>query len=67
MAIGRVPEGLDAVYVIAVPGKQFGVVDAQVVKFGHTQHIINPKAAGLEHFPKSGNRFSDKKCDKTIG
>ena len=44
MTLGLVPEILNAVDVIVVVGKQLGMVDAEVVKVGHVQHIVAPPA-----------------------
>jgi len=44
MALGLVPEVLDAVDVVAVLGEQLGVIDADVMKVRHVEHVIGPEA-----------------------
>ena len=43
-----VPEVLDAVDMIPVLCEQFGVVDPDVLELGDVQHVIGPKAIGVD-------------------
>tara|TARA_B100000767_G_C19592335_1_gene462018 strand:+ start:229 stop:399 length:171 start_codon:yes stop_codon:yes gene_type:complete len=40
VTLGLVPEVLDAIDMVMAVGKELRVVDAEVVKVGHIQHVI---------------------------
>jgi len=40
MTFGLVPEILDPVNMVVTVGKQLGMVDAEMVKVGHIQHVL---------------------------
>ena len=48
MPLCLVPKILDAVDVVAVFGKQFRMVDPNVLELGDVQHIIGSKAIGVD-------------------
>jgi hypothetical protein len=49
VALGLVPEVLDAVDVVALVGEQPGVVDAHVVELGDVEHIVAAEGIGVDH------------------
>jgi len=48
MPLCLVPKVLDAVDMIPVLGEQFGMVDPDVLELGNVQHVIGPKAIGVD-------------------
>ena len=48
MTLCLVPEILDTVDMGVTVGKELGMVDAEMVKVGHIQHIIAPPAVGVD-------------------
>ena len=53
MALRLVPEILDPVDVIPLLGKELGVVDPEVFKVRHIQHVVTP----LEQIPSKFRRI----------
>ena len=48
MALGLVPEILDAVDVILLVGEQFRMVDPEVMKVRHVEHIVPSPAVRVD-------------------
>src|SRR5665213_3369383 len=47
MALGLIPEVLDAVDMVLVIGEQLGVVDAVVLEAGYIEHIVGAESIGI--------------------
>ena len=61
MALGLVPEILDAVYVVVPVCKELGVIDPEVVKIRHIQHVIASPAVRIN------DTVRDDRLKKQIG
>ena len=48
MALGLVPEVLDAVDVVFLVGEQLGVVDAAVLEAGDVEHVVGAQRVGVD-------------------
>ena len=59
MALGLVPEILDAVDVISFVCKELGMVDTKVLEFTNIQHIIAPPAIRVDNAVRCDLAFDD--------
>ena len=48
MTLGLVPETLDTIDVIVAVGKQLGIVNPEVMKARHIQHVIVPPTVRID-------------------
>jgi len=48
MALGLVPEILDAINVVLLVGEQFGVIDSKVLELGNIEHVIASPAIRID-------------------
>ena len=48
MTLGLVPEVLDAIDVVMLVRKQFGVIDTKVLELTHIKHIISTPAIRVD-------------------
>ena len=49
MALGLVPEVLDAVDVVSPVGELLAMVDAHVAELGHVEHVVGLETVAIDH------------------
>src|SRR6202012_3626518 len=49
MALGLVPEVLDAVDVVSPVGEKLAMVDARMAELGHVEHVVGLETVAIDH------------------
>ena len=60
MTLGLVPEILDTIDVIVAVGKQLGIVNPEVMKARHIQHVIAPPTVRIDDAVGDYLAFNDR-------